>query len=676
MRIIGSGIRMAQVAALLGLAALAFGDEIPIDLSRVTATSITNIGACTNGSALRFNSVEPKPADAAFFFVRYAFTIAHDGAHRLVVDGPGPGTAWCSRFSYSIDGGKDQPVLRRQVLTPAPPAGPISHDQDAATLTAGAHTLEFRFYPDQRMRAMNRVDQDYVGHRIQISAARFVAVSAAAPLASARPADQRLALRPGESIALFGDSITEEALYGRHVARLLATAYPGDGITAYNAGISMNRTWEALARVETDVIALHPTWAVLAFGVNDCVHMPPEEFARHYDELVTRLEQAGIKVLCATPSGMSPEPDSKGAYFHTPDRARALDRTIVYEANAILAVAARHRCPCADVLGAFTRAGLARGDLMGSQWHPGDEGGRVFALELLRALGFSADDAARTGDPKDQRAWAALVKMLPPDYPAMNVTPLTPAQPARTGVAVSSYSRNAVFAFSTNGELIACVRVGHHPMGLAWSAQRNELYVTCEGSGRIDVIQLPGFTLAGSIALGDVYPVSIALSADERMAWTGNFFGSSVSEIDLAARKVKRTIPIGSIVEGVTVLPDGTLLAAARDGVAKVDVQAGNVTKRVKVSDYAASFFYADDRLGVIDTATWKMAVLNPDDLTVKATEDAPYAARAMALDGKQLWCGDCERGALVRVDLATHKSSALADVEFPMGVAVFRMAP
>ncbi len=141
--------------------------------------------------------------------------------------GPGPGTIGYSRYSYLVDGGPCQPVLctRRVMVGPGDPTG---HEQDPVALCAGTHTLEFRFYPQQRLRSMNRVDQAYVGHNVIINHVRLVRVHPTCQRRlPVRSPDQQLQWHDGDSVVLRGDSITDEGLYARHLARMLATAYPG-----------------------------------------------------------------------------------------------------------------------------------------------------------------------------------------------------------------------------------------------------------------------------------------------------------------------------------------------------------------------------------------------------------------------------------------------------------------
>jgi hypothetical protein len=675
--------RAVAVLSILWLSGVSFAaraeDRITVDLGKVVRSNLPKLAEGLSSGALVFAHPEACPDGDAYFYVRYEVPIAEAGRYRLSIKGPASGARGYSRYSLAID---QSPPLAIPLRWKVGEEKEGWHDQGPLDLSAGTHAMELRFYPEQRMRNLNRVTEPVVGHKVRIEGIRL---ERAAPSAAKAPAreDRGLQLQPGDKVVLFGDSITEEGFYARHLARLLESAYPGEKIELFNSGVSLNRVSEGLDRLEADVLALRPDWVILAFGVNDAVHLAPEDFRTLYRQLVERLEKEKIKVVCATPSGMLPEADRDNHYFHTPDRARAFDRTMAIEAGIVMDIALSTRAVAADVYGTFTRSGLPRRDLMGSQWHPSDEGGRAYALTLLRALGFSQEDALKSGDPRDARAAAAISATPRLPYPSDAFEKLAAGEHPSDGrwLVATSFTENAVAAYSrTSGKRIGKIRVGHHPMGVAASVRRRELYVACEGSGRLDVLRLPDFEPAGSIPLGDVYPVSVVLSEDEATAWVGTFFGGSVVQVDLERRKALRTVSIGALVEGVAISPDGsTVLAAARDkGIVFVDAVAGKVLSTVPASKYAASFFPARDGiLRVIDTADWTLSAVDVAARKIEPPVPAPVPSRAVAWDpeAQELWAGDWKNGRIVRIG-SGGAQSAFADLEFSFGLAVFTLPP
>jgi lysophospholipase L1-like esterase len=676
----GNTLAGALTGCSLILCSLSFAargeDGVTIELDKPVKSNIPDLEGCLSPNGFRFTSNEPCPDGEPYFYIRYELSATEAGMYRISIKGPGSGARGYSRYSLAID---DSPPVPVPLTWRVGEEKEGWHDQGPFALSSGRHALEFRFTPEQRMRDMNRVTEPYVGHKVRIEGLRF---HRAVPKAKASmpPKDRGCLLRPGDRVVLFGDSITEEGFYARHLARLLETPEAGERIEIFNSGVSLNRTWEGLDRLEADVLALRPDWVILAFGVNDAVHMAPDEFRKATAQLVHRMQKENIKVVCATPSGMSPEPDGDNKYFHTPDRSQAFDRTMAMEAGIVLEVAEAAHAVAADIYGTFTRAGLPRRELMGSQWHPSDEGGRAYALTLLHALGFSKEGALRTGDSKDASTYAAISSMPRQAYPAYGPKSMASGGAPADGqwVVASSFTENSVVAFSrTTGQQVGCVPVGHHPMGIAYSGKRRELYVACEGGGRLDVIRLPEFERAGSIPLGEVYPVGIAL-ADERTAWVGTFFGGSVIQVDLEQRKPIRTISIGALVEGIAVGNEGrVVLAAARDkGIVFIDSREGRILSTVRGTQYAASFFATrEGTIHAIDTAAWTLSAVDVTARSIHSPRPSPFEARALITDPETdaIWAGDWKSGRIVRV--AEGRVIPFAELPFPFGIAVFSVA-
>ena len=648
-----------------------------IDLADVAATNMRPLPRYVKGGVIKFTEKAPSPPGADFFFLRYRFDIPEDGVCRLHIKGREPGARGLSRYSYVVDDGPVRDVLYKRLVNG--PRGRVE-GREALEFRAGAHTVELRFYPSQRMRIMNRVDQAYVGHVVSVQSMGFAPVRAEeATPAPPRTGEQRLLLRHGDRVVFFGDSITDEEYYPGHFERIVRKGYPGEEITCYNTGVSGNRIWEGLARID-DVLALKPTLVVTAFGVNDCMHMSPEEFEATYEKVILRLKEEGVRVLCTTPSGLLPVREKNGRYFHTPDRARGFDRTMAHDARAVVDLAKKHGCLLSDSLAVLTRGGRSREQLMANQWHPNTEGGRLMALSILRELGLSKADVAKTQDPKDLEYFQLLEEMPPVAHPRHEVRARRPAvAPEGDLIAVSSFTDNAVYAFSAEtGKEIACVPVGHHPMDLAYSPKRKELYITCEAVGKIEVVSIPDFKLKAPIEVGDIYPLAIELTKDEDTAWTGNYWAAGVTEIDLAKRKVKRSIPAGAgaFVESLLLLEERRLLlAGTQKGLVAINTTTGEVVKTLPLDYIGCLVRGPGERVRAIDTGNWQAHTLSVPALVVTKTAPQPLPTRAMAADELtgDVWAGNSDTHKLVRVLGKSGETRPVADVDFPFGIAIIR---
>lgn len=137
-------------------------------------------------------------------------------------------------------------------------------------------------------------------------------------------ADGPFALRDGQKVAFFGDSITQAGGYIADVEGYLLTRFPDQMFTLYNRGISSEtisgtsepdhaprRPW-AHERFARDITPIRPDLLVACFGMNDGNYFPFDE-PRYlkYQEGVRRLidrarAEAGAKILLLTPPPFDP----------------------------------------------------------------------------------------------------------------------------------------------------------------------------------------------------------------------------------------------------------------------------------------------------------------------------------------------------------------------------------
>jgi lysophospholipase L1-like esterase len=122
-------------------------------------------------------------------------------------------------------------------------------------------------------------------------------------------------VKPGESIAFLGDSITYFGAFAKDApyfskenpggyVRLVASGLAAHGIdvTVIPAGIGGNTSTHMLGRLEKDVLAKKPTWMTLSCGVNDVMHKAVEldAYKAAVTAILDRCQQAGVKVVVLT----------------------------------------------------------------------------------------------------------------------------------------------------------------------------------------------------------------------------------------------------------------------------------------------------------------------------------------------------------------------------------------
>jgi lysophospholipase L1-like esterase len=123
------------------------------------------------------------------------------------------------------------------------------------------------------------------------------------------------ALRDGDRVVFYGDSITQDGGYARLVEAYARTRFPHWRLRFYNAGVGGDTVWGGRAgdigvRLQRDVIALQPTVVTVMLGMNDGGYRPAEpatmaRFAEGYRALASALRQAlsdtRIFFICTSP---------------------------------------------------------------------------------------------------------------------------------------------------------------------------------------------------------------------------------------------------------------------------------------------------------------------------------------------------------------------------------------
>jgi YVTN family beta-propeller protein len=121
------------------------------------------------------------------------------------------------------------------------------------------------------------------------------------------------------------------------------------------------------------------------------------------------------------------------------------------------------------------------------------------------------------------------------------------------------------------------------PIEMLLSPDGQLLYVVCEASDEIRIVEADSGRLLGSIPVGHM-PRGIAASPDGHLLYVTNAWSDNVSVIDASARIVTRTLPTGFEPSGVVTDRDGkTLYVANRisGDISVIDLQSGLETKRL-----------------------------------------------------------------------------------------------
>jgi lysophospholipase L1-like esterase len=218
--------------------------------------------------------------------------------------------------------------------------------------------------------------------------------------------DADFALKDGDRVVFYGDSITEQRLYTTYVEHYAVTHYPNRRITFINTGWGGDKVTSnecepcagvgGLSRIKRDVIDHKPTVVTILFGMNDGRY-------REFDEATLKVYEDGLdaiireiksktraRIYIITPTVY--DGTRHTSWSHTDRYNETLDRY----SEAAKRIAARENLPVIDLHTVTTEA-LMRAKKQDASYtflndgvHPEPDGQLVMAAEILRALGASA----------------------------------------------------------------------------------------------------------------------------------------------------------------------------------------------------------------------------------------------------------------------------------------------
>jgi YVTN family beta-propeller protein len=121
------------------------------------------------------------------------------------------------------------------------------------------------------------------------------------------------------------------------------------------------------------------------------------------------------------------------------------------------------------------------------------------------------------------------------------------------------------------------------PIEMVSSPNGRVLYVVCQDSGEVRVVDVPSSEVIGRVPVGRM-PRGIAMSSDGRQLYITNAWSDTVSVIDTALLRVVQTLPAGPEPGGViTDAQNATLYVANRlsSDISVIDLKSGQETKRL-----------------------------------------------------------------------------------------------
>ncbi|MBP7053894.1 MAG: SGNH/GDSL hydrolase family protein [Phycisphaerae bacterium] len=231
------------------------------------------------------------------------------------------------------------------------------------------------------------------------------------------PPSQGLLLKPGDRLAICGDSITEQKMYSRIIETYLTVCVPQLGVTVRQFGWSGERAPGFLARMENDVLRFEPTIATTCYGMNDHGYQPYQEqlgnvYRESSTDVVRLFKQHGVRVIQGSPGTVGKMPAwVKQAQGEVED----LNHSLAQFRNIGLGIAAQEQVAFADVFRPMLVGGFEGKQRYGQDYmiagkdgvHPGWAGQLVMAYAFLDVMGLDGNIGTITVNLADNKATAS-----------------------------------------------------------------------------------------------------------------------------------------------------------------------------------------------------------------------------------------------------------------------------
>lgn len=215
-------------------------------------------------------------------------------------------------------------------------------------------------------------------------------------------------LKPGDRLAICGDSITEQRMYSRIIETYLTACAPELAVTVRQYGWSGETAEGFRRRMTNDCLRFQPTVATTCYGMNDHRYQPYDEAtARWYGDnqagIVSAFQQAGARVVIGSPGCVGKMPawvkEARGT-------VEDLNLNLCALRNQDIELAARAGVGFADVFWPMYVAGFEAQKKYGTNYaiagkdgvHPDWAGQLVMAYAFLKSLGLDGNLGTVTVD--------------------------------------------------------------------------------------------------------------------------------------------------------------------------------------------------------------------------------------------------------------------------------------
>jgi lysophospholipase L1-like esterase len=220
-------------------------------------------------------------------------------------------------------------------------------------------------------------------------------------------------LKPGDHVAIVGDSITEQRLYSVYMEDYLLMCRPQLKLRVTQFGWGGETAPGFAGRMENDTLRFQPTAMTTCFGMNDGGYSPmtPDKAQRYREgqtTIVRRAKRAGVRLIVVG----SPGCVDADTFHNDPAQAAMYNKTLLAERDIARDVAQAEGVAFADVIDPMLEVMAKAKARYGRQYplaggdgvHPGPNGHLVMAYALLKGLGCDGDIGRITVDLAEGKA--------------------------------------------------------------------------------------------------------------------------------------------------------------------------------------------------------------------------------------------------------------------------------
>jgi YVTN family beta-propeller protein len=189
------------------------------------------------------------------------------------------------------------------------------------------------------------------------------------------------------------------------------------------------------------------------------------------------------------------------------------------------------------------------------------------------------------------------------------------------------------------------------------------IYVTCENSAVVAVIDPKTNKMIDAIGSGSTNAHRLIISPDGKFIYTENEEDAEVSVIDLPNRKLISKIKVPHAMAGITITADGKTLIVVDDGqpgLFLIDTAKGEVTRSIPLENNAKpaqiARFRPDYEILAVSSVAGDMVTIFNGDLTQQTAIPVGKGAMDMAFRGDDLFVGCQYDGTVHVIDVPSRK--------------------